>query len=1043
MPPPPLRKNPYIGIPELCLWISSETQTQCQDIKQSLQDGHIIASLLTRVFPALVSYRCANSDPWAMVEERAKFLDLPPCLCDWNGIRGAKFASSYSLIVALFFIHHLAQQPDYSADFAHDIPTDVSSFLQSMSCVQVMVKGGVLSASALGIPSQDTSQTSFEFSPGTYHPPPTPPEATPPQQQQHQQLMKQTSPEATTLTDRFEQYKSVVKQDGIQRELAQLRTMVNVYQQICSQHGIDIPLERPACSWPDFATQQRGEFVLKKLRYEVEALRKQLESSKEAHTAREKLFAKRLAQHKIAWLEHQERQRRQTAEEIENIRQAHLVELSNLREIQHRSILEANHNIELQAEQFLQDTETSDPAQLANELIALRRMRVSQGSLLSEVEERTNFLQHAVTTQRDTFKEMIRVQSEAQDALYHKLVSLLDPEDAPPSDEAILLKFREQLWSLEKVAADHTFKEENERLKMRVQEMELMNRLPANLVTELERNVFLQSEIDILKQRIANLTRTNEFLSQQRQNCAAVVNSSNLDAALVGDLAQLASNCYSHVQQLSTDDAFKGLLQQSFWQFVSNAAVIQRKSLATSQTNEVLLKENATFRQQVAALKADVERDQFDSKIKEQSERERWEAAAGAERAALLTEVQVLRSETAELRDQAKTFATKYKGMMQVASAETEARFENLRARHRQATRALTSAKLRESLYRQAVEVQTRLVEKTSQLVAAVDHETTSRINNERQLVESEFVSVMQRIQNSHEYAEEDGSNEPDALDVLVKEATINLKEQRDVALSTLHGETSSLQALRTKVVELEQKLAALESKRVGDENVISSLEHAVRMASADRASALRELEEARAHHATEVRKLQSKIYEFEVCAVEAPNITKLAPMMGGGMGSIPRPPRAPSYSPQQPSPIIQTQQASSYNQSSPPPPSGGTYLSPMIAYTPPNVIPPPQPQANTTTTASSPSPPGQGLLNLAPEIAEARKRISMVLAQKNVTVGGGGSGGMGGAGGTAMMSSSLLSSSGGSVANSPPTMHYSPEEIEEKKKHFLALLNQ
>eukprot|EP00760_Papus_ankaliazontas_P023716 PhM_4_TR2083/c0_g1_i2/m.72167 len=142
--------NPWIGVPELCQWISRCVQRPCADITTSLKNGTILNALLPAVFPLLSTYRCKATDVWAQVDERARFLNLPMCICDWPGIQSAKFTSSYATVVALFFMKQLAAQSDYAADFAHDIPEGVSEFLQSMDCVHVMVRGGALAASSVG-----------------------------------------------------------------------------------------------------------------------------------------------------------------------------------------------------------------------------------------------------------------------------------------------------------------------------------------------------------------------------------------------------------------------------------------------------------------------------------------------------------------------------------------------------------------------------------------------------------------------------------------------------------------------------------------------------------------------------------------------------------------------------------------------------------------------------------------------------------------------------------------------------------------------------
>ena len=126
-------------------------------------------------------------------------------------------------------------------------------------------------------------------------------------------------------------------------------------------------------------------------------------------------------------------------------------------------------------------------------------------------------------------------------------------------------------------------------------------------------------------------------------------------------------------------------------------------------------------------------------------------------------------------------------------------------------------------------------------------------------------------------------------------------------------------------------------------------------------------------YHA-EVRRLQSRLTEFEVMAAEAPALAKLAP---------------PATAMQ-----MQTRQSS---------------LSVDRRVTSPSPL---APSPNGPNASQTPM--------LGPEIAEARKRISAVLAQRGTTT--------------------TAPTSGGAPGATPPSQRFTMDEIEETKRHFMSL---
>ena len=142
-----------VGKAELLRWASELTCLACERL-DDLRTGAVLARLFLCVFPRLSERTFKPKwDPkwewevglnWEVVEQMGQTLKLPPELVDRAGLQACRFKPVYSLLVTLYFLHHVARDRDFSADFVHPIDGAVAHFLQSTGAITAMTLGGAI-----------------------------------------------------------------------------------------------------------------------------------------------------------------------------------------------------------------------------------------------------------------------------------------------------------------------------------------------------------------------------------------------------------------------------------------------------------------------------------------------------------------------------------------------------------------------------------------------------------------------------------------------------------------------------------------------------------------------------------------------------------------------------------------------------------------------------------------------------------------------------------------------------------------------------------
>ena len=133
-----------VGKNELLAWAQQMSGLPCARI-EDLRTGEVIFSLFLNIFPRLTKrhYRILRKPRfpheeqlnWDAVSQMVRAVKLPSELYDREGLQGCRFRPVYNLLVALFFLHGVSADSDFTADFSHPIDGSLANFLQSRAAV--------------------------------------------------------------------------------------------------------------------------------------------------------------------------------------------------------------------------------------------------------------------------------------------------------------------------------------------------------------------------------------------------------------------------------------------------------------------------------------------------------------------------------------------------------------------------------------------------------------------------------------------------------------------------------------------------------------------------------------------------------------------------------------------------------------------------------------------------------------------------------------------------------------------------------------------
>ena len=122
-------------------------------------DCGALLGVCSRVFPRLSErrfrmklaprYEWEQGLNWESVGQMMAAVKLPSELFDKGGLQACRFKPLYNFLVTLFFLHHVAADADFTADFTHPIDGPVAAYLQSRGAVETLIAGGAVSPDVL------------------------------------------------------------------------------------------------------------------------------------------------------------------------------------------------------------------------------------------------------------------------------------------------------------------------------------------------------------------------------------------------------------------------------------------------------------------------------------------------------------------------------------------------------------------------------------------------------------------------------------------------------------------------------------------------------------------------------------------------------------------------------------------------------------------------------------------------------------------------------------------------------------------------------
>ena len=126
---------------------------------EDLKSGVALLGVCSRVFPRLSErrfrmklaprYEWEQGLNWESVGQMMAAVKLPSELFDKGGLQACRFKPLYNFLVTLFFLHHVAADADFTADFTHPIDGPVAAYLQSRGAVETLIAGGAVSPDVL------------------------------------------------------------------------------------------------------------------------------------------------------------------------------------------------------------------------------------------------------------------------------------------------------------------------------------------------------------------------------------------------------------------------------------------------------------------------------------------------------------------------------------------------------------------------------------------------------------------------------------------------------------------------------------------------------------------------------------------------------------------------------------------------------------------------------------------------------------------------------------------------------------------------------
>ena len=132
--------EPRVTKAELLRWAADMSGEPCSSLDE-MRSGVVLLRTFLRVFPKLADRPLKfKMQPrwdweialnWDAVEQCCIALSLPADMVDRPGLQAVRFRAIYNLLVALFFMYHVARDRDFQADFAHPIDGPVAHFLQA------------------------------------------------------------------------------------------------------------------------------------------------------------------------------------------------------------------------------------------------------------------------------------------------------------------------------------------------------------------------------------------------------------------------------------------------------------------------------------------------------------------------------------------------------------------------------------------------------------------------------------------------------------------------------------------------------------------------------------------------------------------------------------------------------------------------------------------------------------------------------------------------------------------------------------------------
>ncbi|KNC54774.1 uncharacterized protein AMSG_01626 [Thecamonas trahens ATCC 50062] len=746
-------------------------------------------------------------------------MGVPPRTISSSAVRKGHRGAAHALLVLFYFLHSIANATDVAADFELPVPDALAAFLQSPAAVESLVRGGAIAASSGKGNPQDKPQAKAKA-----------------------KVKAKVKAKAATIAPRARRsapapspIKRVASPVVAARPPTSQRQSSRRQAEAPASAGTSMPTPAPASVpapapaaspappaaqdvvWRNTEHKVKGELVVKKMRFAIDSLQRQLAAvvaEKDALAAR---FTDQVSELKRRYENELLLQRAALNNEVAVCKLAD-VSRDMASSASHEALLHALAS--KLADESTRYGGTCDAVALASEVVVLRQALAASEEARNQAAVNNRELQaaletaHALVAQESENALAIHLDYARQDASIVVEVDALVADtdaagDAPARgltarERALVARIRELEFSAAQSAAQAA--RSTEELKAQLLEAKaagVAEEAFGKNLTELEAELVAEHETVALREQVAALRKANAFL---RGAADAACPSDTLDDPEQSERRNgaLLSALQDLTRVFPADDPVaqevSSVLFSHFWALVCEARLASRRAARTATNCATARARVGELESQLGEVQSSFARELATALEAARAEANADHAAAAAERSQLAAQLQVALASLEQAKAEAEALQSEAASARASALADDAARFSALHAKFTKLRAEAKRLQLREQVWKELCD---QLQSMTQELSGSSSLDATKA--RELASLEAGVVAAIEQLNKLARPADAAGATDHLETDVAIDSALA-------LARAQIEQLTETLAAVRSQVHELQAAQASSEA---------------------------------------------------------------------------------------------------------------------------------------------------------------------------------------------------------------------------------------